>query len=222
MQKGKVVSLWSGGKDSCLAFYKAKKEGYEIISLLNFISENAGISRSHGLSSNLLSYQASLIDMPIIQAEVEWGSYNKAFKEVINKLKKSFQLEGVVFGDIYLETHKEWADKICEELEIKQIMPLWKMDTSKLLSEFINTGFEAIIVSTRSEVMQREWLGCKIDGEFIEKLSLMPKWIDPCGEEGEFHTLVTDGPIFKKPIRLIETKDVLRDGRWYLEICKWQ
>jgi uncharacterized protein (TIGR00290 family) len=216
----KVICLWSGGKDSCLAFYKAKKDGYKIVSLLNFISK--GISRSHGLNPEILSYQANLIDIPIIQFEVEWGKYEEVFKEVINKLKESFEIEGVVFGDIYLEGHKEWADKICEELDIKQIMPLWKHNTKELLLEFINAGFEATIVSTRNEVMGREWLGCKINKKFLEKLSFMPHQIDPCGEEGEFHTLVTNGPFFKKPLQLLEAKDTLRDNRWYLEICRWQ
>lgn len=222
MEKLKVVCLWSGGKDSCLALYRAKKEGYEVVSLLNFISKDTNISRSHGLSGNLLSYQASLLNIPIIQSKVEPGKYDEMFKKVVNELKDSRGIEGIVFGDIYLETHKEWIDKICKELTIKPVFPLWKYDPLEILLEFIDNGFEATIVSTKKEIMGREWLGCKINEKFIEKLSLMSKRIDPCGEEGEFHTLVTNGPLFKKSLQLLEAKDTLRGDRWYLEIYKWQ
>jgi uncharacterized protein (TIGR00290 family) len=217
-----VICLWSGGKDSCLALYRAKNQNYKITCLLNFISKNTNISSSHGLYSELLSYQASLMNIPIIQPKVEKGRYAEVFKDVINDLKKSYQIEGIVFGDIYLEVHKKWADEICNKLKIKQIMPLWKYNTLELLLEFINNGFEAIIVSTKKEILGRQWLGCKINKEFVKKLSNLSQKIDPCGEEGEFHTLVTNAPIFKQPLQLIKTKEVLRNERWYLEVINWQ
>jgi uncharacterized protein (TIGR00290 family) len=222
MKKLRLVCLWSGGKDSCLALYKIKRQGYKIISLLNFVSKDTHTSRSHGLKSELIRYQAKLMNIPLIQSEVESGKYNQTLKTVINKLKRTFKIQGIVFGDIYLAGHKEWAEEICQKLKMQQIMPLWRCKTQRLIQEFIKYGFEAIIVSIKKEIMNPAWLGCKIDENFIPKLSQLPQKIDPCGEEGEFHTLVTNGPLFKKPLQLLKTRNILRNNHWQLEILSWK
>lgn len=140
--KDKIVSLWSGGKDSCFAHYKAIQQGYNIYSLLNFINKDSHKSLSHGLPHQLILTQAKLMEIPIIQKEVTKNTYTYEFKNIITQEN----IKGVVFGDIYLQEHKDWIDKICNELQIKPIMPLWGAATTKLVDEFIELGFEAIIV----------------------------------------------------------------------------
>ncbi|MBI5143768.1 MAG: diphthine--ammonia ligase [Candidatus Omnitrophica bacterium] len=211
----KAVSLWSGGKDSCFAEYKARSLGYEILALFNFTKVDENNSLSHGLSSEIIRKQAEVIGIPIVQKAMPQENYRQEFKNIIGAWKKERGIEGIVFGDIYLEEHKNWIDKICQELEVEAIMPIWGRDTKELIMEIIDSGFEAIVVSTRADILGKEWLGRKIDKEFIEQLS--PE-IDPCGEKGEFHTFVYNGPTFKNRVEFEVRKKVLKDKNYYLEL----
>lgn len=214
----KVISLWSGGKDSCFACYKAIQQGYNIYSLLNFIKKNDKKSLSHGLPAQLILNQAQAMKISIIQQEVTKKTYTQEFKKIISSLKKQVGIEGIVFGDIYLQEHKDWIDKICNELQIKPVMPLWARKTSELIDEFIMLGFDAVIVTVKADLLDKKWLGYKIR-DFNHKLN---KIIDPCGERGEFHTFVTNGPLFKKQIVISKTKQIRSKNRWFLEILDWE
>jgi uncharacterized protein (TIGR00290 family) len=190
------------------------QQGYNIHSLLNFINKNSSKSLSHGLPAKLILTQAKLIQIPIIQKQINKQTYTYEFKNII----KQENIKGVVFGDIYLQEHKTWIDNICNELQIKPIMPLWGMDTSKLLDEFIEAGFEAIIVTIKADLLDKNWLGYRIDKNFKHELN---ETIDPCGERGEFHTFVTNSPLFKKQIIISKTKQTRIEDRWLLEILDW-
>ena len=144
-------------------------------------------------------------------------NYEKDFKSLILKLKKNEGIKGVVFGDIYLKEHKDWIDKVCKQIEVIPVMPLWGRDTGELANEIIKDGFKAIIVSTRKELLGKEWLGREIDFRLIKEFKKMGN-IDLCGEKGEFHTFVYDGPIFRQPVRFIPGEKVLKDNRWFLEL----
>ncbi|TBR19743.1 ATP pyrophosphatase, partial [bacterium] len=117
----------------------------------------------------------------------------------------------------YLQEHRDWIDKVCAELKITPIIPLWDKDTSELISEFIKKGFKAIIVSTRSDMLGSEWLGREIDTEFAREIKSKGN-IDLCGERGEFHTFVYDGPFFKNPLQFSLGNKALKGNRWYLEV----
>ena len=210
----KAVCLWSGGKDSCFACYKAGQQGYRIISLLNFMNEN-GFSLSHGLSGRLIFNQGKMLDIPLVQKAMPKRTYREEFKNLVSQWKQEKEIEGIIFGDIYLPEHKDWIDRVCKELEVKAIMPLWGLDTKKLIREFIDSGFETIVVTTDAKVLGPEELGSKIDRNFIERLK--PE-IDPCGEKGEFHTFVYDGPGFKRAVEFKTGRKVLRDNHWFLEL----
>ena len=211
----KVVGLWSGGKDSCFASYKAGSLGYDILAMFNFTTTDGRCSVSHGLTSEIIRKQAQASRMPIVQKAMPEENYRQEFKNLISAWRNERGIEGIVFGDIYLQEHKDWIDKVCRELEVKAILPLWRRDTKELILEIINAGFEAIVVSTRAELLGEEWLGRKIDKEFIEELS---SEIDPCGEKGEFHTFVYNGPIFKKPVDFVVGKKVHKGTHWFLEL----
>ncbi len=216
----KVVASWSGGKESCLACYKAISAGFEVSHLLNMISEDGSRSRSHGVDSKLIAAQSQAIDIPIIQRGTTWDTYEREFKKAIHDLKQ-MGVTGGVFGDIYVQEHKDWVDRICKELDIKPIMPLWDRNTRDILTEFIDLGFKAIVVRVKADLLGEEWLGRKIDGSFLNELSKMGK-VDPCGELGEYHTFVNDGPLFKQPIKILESSKALKDGHWSLDISKWE
>jgi len=211
----KVVSLWSGGKDSCFACYQAIALGYEVLALFNFTQVDGEESLSHGLPSEVILEQAELTGIPIVQKAMPKEAYRDEFKRLITEWKNKVGIGGIVFGDIYLQEHKDWIDRVCRELDVEAILPLWGRDTKELILEIINSGFEAMVVSTRAELLGKEWLGRKIDHEFIEELS--PE-IDPCGEKGEYHTFVYDGPIFKKPVEFVTGKKILKNNYCFLEL----
>lgn len=216
------AATWSGGKDSCFACWKAISEGLKVTHLLNFFNEDSGRSASHGLDAKLIALQAQAMGLPIVQQGVTWEAYEAGFKTALKELKLK-GVTGLITGDIYLEEHKAWIDRVCGESGVQAVLPLWKMDTSRLLADFIAAGFKSIIVSAKSEVFGQEWLGRELDSKLADELYQLARKtdIDPAGERGEFHTFVFDGPIFKKPIRVTRSNPIFRDNHWFLDILEY-
>jgi uncharacterized protein (TIGR00290 family) len=212
----KAFCCWSGGKESLLSLYRAKNSGIHISYLVNMISEDGKYSRSHGISSRLLRLQAEALETPLVQKRTTWKTYEEKFKKAVSDFKKE-GIQAGVFGDIDLQEHRDWVERICKEVGIKPILPLWKEKREKLLEEFIQLGFRAIVVATNAQFLDEEWLGRQINKEFIENLSALGN-IDLCGENGEYHTFVYDGPIFKKPVEFTTGERILRDGHWFLQL----
>lgn len=211
--KEKVVVSWTGGKDGCFACYKTISEGFDVPYLLNFRDTNR--RRSHEINPELLNAQSEAIGIPIIQ--IGFQSYEQEFKKVVRNLNESgTRIEGAVFG--HIETHKDLVDRICGDLGIKLLLPLWKQNSEQIITDFVDAGFEAIIVSAKADLFGKEWLGRQIDKKFVSDLHRYNKTIDPCGENGEFHTFVTDGPMFKNKLRIVESEKILRDGLWFMDI----
>ncbi len=215
-----VAVSWSGGKESCLAYYKTISDGFTVSHLLNMISEDGRRSMSHGLDPALIAAQSQTLNIPVIQRRTTWETYEREFKSVIYELKQT-GVSGAVFGDIYVQEHRDWVEKICKELGIEPIMPLWGRDTRDILAEFIDTGFRATVIRVRADLLGEELLGREIDRNFIDDISKSGK-IDLCGELGEYHTFVTDGPLFKRRIKILESARTLKDGYWSLDILKWE
>lgn len=216
----RVVALWSGGKESCFACYKAILDGFEISRLLNFIDKE-GRCRSHGLNSELIVAQSRAIEIPIVQRVATWDTYEQKFKIVICELKKT-GLSGAVFGDIYLQEHKDWVDRVCGELEIQPIEPLWGGEPEQILNDFIDEGFEAVVVMVKADLLGEEWLGRKVDRSFVDDLRKLKGKVDFCGELGEYHTFVTNGPLFKRRIKILDSQRVLKNGYWLQDISKYE
>ena len=216
-----AISSWSGGKDSCLACYKAIKEGYQVKHLLNFISREFQRCCFHGTEAKLLRLQAELIGIPLIQKEVtaDMEKYEMEFKESVSNIKG---IEAMIFGDIYLDEHKNWVERVCQDLSIIPIEPLWNEEPPALLEEFIDLGFKAVVVSAQADKFGKDFVGKEVDRELLSFLK--SKNICPCGENGEFHTLVVDGPFFKRRIQILESEPVLKKGfweYWFLDIKKY-
>jgi uncharacterized protein (TIGR00290 family) len=217
----RVAVSWSGGKDSCLACYKALQKGLEVSYLLNFIHEDKRCM-SHGVSSKLIAIQSEAIGIPLIQREVTWDTYEEEFKKAAKDLME-MGVDGIVFGDIDIIDHLDWVVRVCNDVGILYMEPLWRLNREQILNELINAGFEAIVVSAKADVFGGEWLGRRIDKAFIrDALELsVTRGLDICGEFGEYHTLVVDGPIFKKRIKIHDYRKILREDywrRWLLEI----
>ncbi len=213
----KAFVSWSGGKETSLACYRAmQNKNLKVEYLVNMVSEDGKRSRSHGLSSALLRAQSDAMGIPIIQRKTTWESYEKVFKRTVSELKK----EGVeigIFGDIDLQEHRDWIERVCREIEIKPVLPLWGKDRERLLKEFIRAGFKAIVVATKADLLGKEWLGRRIDEEFIKDLKRLGN-IDLCGEKGEYHTFVFDEPIFREPVKFTTGRKVFKNKHWFLEV----
>jgi diphthine-ammonia ligase len=211
--KGNAVVSWTGGKDGCYACHKAMADGYRVTHLLNF--RNMKKIGSHEINPGIIQAQSEAIGIPLIQRD--FLSYEQEFKNVVLDLRaQGEQIDGAIFG--HIETHNMLVDRICKDLHIDPLLPLWKQESEKVLREIIDSGFEVFVVSIKDGLLCKEWLGRRIDEEFINDLRNLNKSIDPCGENGEFHTFVSDGPIFKKKIVISRSEPVLREGYWFLNI----
>jgi diphthine-ammonia ligase len=216
----KVVSSWSGGKDSCFACHKAIQQGYEVASLLIMMADK-GKSNFHMISSELLDAQSQALGIPIVKWNTTPDTYEQEFKKALQQ-QKAKGIEGIVTGDIFDVAQHEagWLDRICKEVGIKPVKPLWHRDTQQVLNEFINEGFKATVVRVKTAVLGMEWLGRQIDKQFYNEL-LKLGTVDLCGERGEYHTFVTDGPLFKKRIEILETEKTTINGWGRLAIKKF-
>ena len=188
-----MLCSWSGGKDSCYATVRAMQLGYQPKVLLNMLNENGKVSRSHGLPLEILKQQATQMNLPLVTIPTSWSDYEMNFIEILRTLKKSYRLDYAVFGDIDLQPHRDWEEKVCEAADIKAILPLWKRNRKELVSEMFDDKIECIIVSCNT-TMREIYLGKTLTKKLTEDLELTG--IDPCGENGEFHTLVVNCPLF--------------------------
>jgi len=218
----KLVAAWSGGKDSCFACYKATQEGHEISNLLIMMADPSE-SNFHMISADALDAQSRAIGIPIIKSTTTPDTYEQKFKQALLKMKTK-GVEGIVTGDVFDVAMHEvgWLERICKEVDLKPVKPLWHRDTQQILKEFINEGFKAVLIRVRTDVLGMEWLGREINKEFFDDL-LKLGIVDPCGEHGEFHTFVTDGPLFKKSrIGILESEKVKLNGNGRLIIKRFE
>jgi uncharacterized protein (TIGR00290 family) len=199
--KPKAIFNWSSGKDSALALYKILKEDqFEITSLLTSINQDFQRISMHGVPVSLLEKQAESLGFSLIKMEIpkepSMEDYQKIMSETMTKIKS----QGVthsIFGDIFLEDLRKYREKQLQSIGMKAVFPLWKQNTTDLIYEFLDLGFKTIVTCVNQTYLDKSFAGRIIDEDFIKDL---PKNVDPCGENGEFHTFTFDGPIFKNPI----------------------
>ncbi len=215
----KAFASWSGGKDCCLALHRAIADGLDVRYLANTITEDGQRSFSHGISAEVIRAQAQAIGIPLAQRPTTRETYEAEFINMLRAFKQE-GIEGGVFGDIDFNEHRQWIERVCRESDITPYLPLWLENQDKLLSEFIDSGFVAIVVAAKADLFGEEVPGQKVDRDFVRHLEELGKTkkITPCGESGEYHTLVIDGPVFQKRLEILETRKVLRSGTRFLEI----
>lgn len=209
----KVLSSWSGGKDSCFALMKVKEEGNTPTVLLNMMNENGKVSRSHGLKLQILEAQAKAMNLPLVACASTWENYELNYINTLKSIKEEHKIEAAVFGDIDIESHREWEEKVCKVSEIKPLLPLWQGHRRELVLSMINTGIKAIIVSCNL-TLGVAFLGREINESLLNELENLG--VDCCGENGEYHTLVVDCSLFDNPIELPESEKVEYDNYCFL------
>ncbi len=199
-----MIISWSGGKDSCFILDKLVKQGYEIAGLLTTAPKEYGRSFGHALQLKILRDQAEALALPIYFIESDMKSYTEAFVTKLKELRDSIGIEAVGFGDLYLDGHREWGEKVVAEAGLEAVYPLWMKQEQALsvLKEFTETGYEAIVTRVDPKRFSEEYLGRPVNRKFYEAVQQFP--ICPMGESGEYHTLVVDGPLFNKRINLLE------------------
>jgi diphthine-ammonia ligase len=218
----KIVASWSGGKDSCFACYKAIQEGYDVSNLLIMMSDPS-VSNFHMIRSDMLDAQSEAIGIPMVKWTTTPETYEQDFKKALLKMKAE-GVEGIVTGDVFdVALHEAgWLDRICKEVGLTPVRPLWHRNTQQILNEFINDGFKATLVRVKLDLLGMDWLGREIDRKFFDDL-LKLGTVDLCGEHGEFHTFVTDGPLFKnKRIEILEREKTRLNSHGRLVIKRFE
>jgi uncharacterized protein (TIGR00290 family) len=213
------AASWSGGKDSCLAYYRALQRGYQVECLLNTISETSDRVRFHGVPKAFIAAQAEALGVELLQPPTPDDDYEGAFKAALRSLLPR-GLEGVVFGDIYVDEHREWCCRVCSEVGVEAIHPLWAMRSEDVVDQLIADGFEALVVSGHPDYLTEAQMGAQVTPEFIAWCASV-EGLDVCGEKGEYHTVVVDGPVFQRRIAITDSRPVRVDGHCFLDIRSW-
>ena len=200
MHNTTFVASWSGGKDSALAYYRALQLGMIPKKVLTMFEEDGEISKSHALPLEVVQAQAEQLGVPLLTKAASWGTYENQFISAMDACRKEGITHGV-FGDIDLEGHLEWVQKTCAKSDIVAVHPLWQMARRAVVDELLAEGFEAWIVVVNTTMMPAKYVGKKLTRDIVEELELAG--IDACGENGEFHTVLVDGPIFSSRVPIV-------------------
>ncbi|MBQ4821751.1 diphthine--ammonia ligase [Aquimarina sp. MMG016] len=199
MKKESFLCSWSGGKDSCYALHLAVEKKLTPKVLLNVLNEYGDRSRSHGIPKEILEAQAKALDLPIHFFESTWNDYERLYIQNLRSLTETYDIGASVFGDIDIESHKAWEEKVSSAAGLHAFLPLWQQPRKQLVLDMIDYGIEAIIVSC-NQTLGSDFLGRTIDKALIMELEAMD--VDACGENGEYHTLVTNAPLFKERLKV--------------------
>lgn len=224
-----TVLLWSGGKDSALALHRLRKNpAYEVRALLTTLSEEHRRITMHGVQESLLDRQAEEIGLPLRKVYLPAGASMSTYSKLMGEALSGLKAEGIThaaFGDIFLEDLKAYREEQMKKVGMQTVFPLWKENTTKLIKEFLELGFKTALVCIKAELLDQQFAGKVIDSNFLNEL---PALVDPCGENGEFHTFVFDGPVFKAPIPVEPGEQVYRTypspvgsgevGFWFVEL----
>jgi uncharacterized protein (TIGR00290 family) len=186
----------SGGKDSLLALWHARAQGLNVTTLLTMFDETGQRSRSHGVGLTLMQLQAQRLGMELLTPSASWKNYEAVFIAQLQQLQASGH-DAVVFGDIDLQAHRDWEEKVCAQAGLKAVLPLWHRQRMELARQSLELGFKSIVVCVDHKHLVRDFAGRLYDEQFIADL---PAGVDACGENGEFHTFVYDGPMFSQPL----------------------
>jgi uncharacterized protein (TIGR00290 family) len=212
----KVLFTWSGGKDSALALYEIQKShDYEISALLTTVTGDYDRISMHGVRCILLEQQAESLGIPLEKVYITKNASDDEYETKMRDKLMDYKNRGVlsvVFGDIFLEDLRKYREENLSKVEMKGIFPIWKKNTAELAHTFIDLGFKAVITCVDSKVLDKGFVGGNFDKQFLSEL---PSAVDPCGENGEFHSFVYDGPIFRQKILYKKGDIVLRDNRFY-------
>ncbi|GAB3563672.1 diphthine--ammonia ligase [Spirosoma luteolum] len=202
MTKPTAVFCWSGGKDSALALHRVQQAGaYEVRYLLTTVNDALARISMHGVREALLREQAMALGLPLLTARVTdstYEGYERAMQQALETARAE-GIETVIYGDIFLEDLRRYREASLAPLGMTAVFPLWQQNTHALIADFVAQGFRTVLCCTNDAWLGRDWVGAEIDATFAGRL---PAGVDPCGENGEYHTFCYDGPIFTRPVAL--------------------
>ncbi|HEY9165852.1 MAG TPA: diphthine--ammonia ligase [Candidatus Kryptonia bacterium] len=212
----KVILSWSGGKDSAMSLHEIQKpNNYEVSALLTTVTEDYDRISMHGVRRILLEQQAESLGLPLEKIYITKNASNDEYETRMREKLVEYQRKGVssvVFADIFLEDLRKYREGNLSQIGMKGIFPIWKRDTTELANTFMDLEFKAVVTCVDSKVLDKTFVGRMFDKQFLTDL---PPGVDPCGENGEFHSFVYDGPIFREKITFTIGEIVLRDNRFY-------
>lgn len=200
--KKRIALSWSGGKDCCLALDTLIKQGYEIVSLLTTVPTELGRTFGHGERTELIKLQEEALSIPVYFIECSYEDYTDQFVQTVQFLKNQEKITGIAYGDLYLDGHREWGEKVADAAGVEAIYPLWmeKEASFQALETYVRSGYEAVVIRVMEDVLDESWLGRFINESFLQ--DVQKTTICPMGESGEYHSFVFDGPLFSKRIQL--------------------
>ncbi len=194
----RYAAMWSGGKDSALALTRASALGLEVGALLNFYDADTGRVRFHATRADLIAAQAAATGIPLRPFGTTWEGFDDAFRGALSALAAD-GYAGVIFGDIHLADVRAWYEERVRAAGLEHVEPIWGDPPADLLREFVAGGGRAVITCCETAKLDESWLGRTIDESFVRKIA--GAGIDPCGENGEYHSFAFDGPAFHAPVR---------------------
>jgi uncharacterized protein (TIGR00290 family) len=212
--KPKAAISWSGGKDSCAALMRARYD-LDVVAMVTMTDESATRSRSHGLRPEVLDAQAERLALNRVIGRCSWATYDSEYCAALDQLKAA-DVTHVIFGDIRFDEHRAWAEQLCASRGLVAVEPLFGCSTESLLVDWLDREGEAIIVTTRAERLDAGWLGRSLSRDMLDDFAKLN--VDPCGELGEYHTVVTNCSLFTSPLRLVFGEVVLKSGCWALDV----
>jgi uncharacterized protein (TIGR00290 family) len=212
--KPRAAISWSGGKDSCAALHRTHAS-YDIVAMVTMFDEEAARSRSHGLRPEVLQAQADRLGLRRLTGRCTWQSYDAAFAGALAKLATD-GITHVIFGDILFDEHRRWAEAMCAAAGLTAVEPLFGSSTTTLFEQWTDAGAEALIVTTRAAALDDSWLGVPLRRQMLDTFTRLG--VDPCGERGEYHTVVTNSPLFSRPLALRSGRKVKRSECWALDV----
>jgi diphthine-ammonia ligase len=213
MTRPRAAISWSGGKDCCTALMRVS-ETHDVVAMLTMFGDDGERSRSHGLRPNVIAAHAARLAVASLTTRCTWETYTDQYVAMLRDVKAR-GISHVVFGDIMGESHRAWNEKVCAEHDLTAVMPLWGQPTRQLVDEFISCGGEAMLVTVRPPVLDASWLGKPLSVETLDRLVQLG--VDPGGEFGEYHTVVTNCPLFSSPLDLVPGRQVLSNGCWAMD-----
>jgi diphthine-ammonia ligase len=214
MTRPKAAISWSGGKDSCAALMRARHD-LDVVAMVTMLDERGVRSRSHGLRPEILEAQAERLGLRPFVNRCSWSTYDEAFAEMLRRLPSD--VSHVVFGDILFEEHRAWAEAMCRSCGLVPVEPLFGSNTDTLFTDWVVAGNEATIVTARAAQLDRSWLGRRLSLEMLPEFRRLE--VDPCGERGEYHTVVTNCPLFRAPL-MLEFRDVVQvSDCWAIDVA---
>lgn len=221
MARERIVLLWSGGKDSTLSLMYLR-ERYEIYGLLTTFTEGYDRVTMHGVRRQLLEAQTHALGERLLSMTIRPccsnAEYDAQMRAILLELK-SQGITKIASGDIFLEDVRRYRQECLSELGLELLTPLWGRDSRALIEEFLELGFRAITVCVSARWLDERFVGQELTQEFLHKL---PSSVDPCGENGEFHSFVYDGPLFRHPVRFRLGEKILRDEHYYCDLIPFQ